>query len=45
MEREPARETTGKADKLPLWHKMYFRRHYTDIMRLIGYDGLPLTDA
>ena len=45
MEREPIRQTTGKADKLPLWHKMYFRGHYTDIVRLVGYEGLPLAEA
>ena len=45
MEREPVRETTGKADKTPLWERLYFRQHYVDLVRLIGYEGLPLAEA
>jgi hypothetical protein len=45
MEREPVRETTGKTDKMPLWERLYFRQHYIEIARLIGYEGLPLATA
>ena len=45
MEREPVRETTGKADKTPLWERLYFRQQYIDLARLIGYEGLPLAEA
>lgn len=38
-------ETNGKPDKLPLWQKMYTRRHYMDMVRMVGYSGLSLPDA
>jgi hypothetical protein len=36
---------TPKKAKQPLWQKMYFQRHMTAIVRLMGYDELPLDDA
>lgn len=39
MEREPIRETTGKADKVPLYMKLYFQEVYTEVARVVGYAG------
>ena len=41
MDREPVRETTGKADKVPLYMKLYFQEVYSEIARIIGYAGFP----
>lgn len=30
--------------ELPLWHRIYFDAAYTDIVRLVGYAGLPCRD-
>ena len=41
MEREPTQESTGKANKQPLWHRLYFSEIHTEIARLVGYAGFP----
>ena len=41
MNREPTRETTGKADKKPLWHRLYFSDVHTEVARTVGYAGFP----
>lgn len=41
MERDPIRETTGKADKRPLWHRLYFSEVHTEVARIVGYAGFP----
>ena len=45
MDREPSQKSTGKTDKLPLFEKMYFRQHYIDLIRMVGYSGLPVSEA
>lgn len=29
----------------PLYEKMYFRAHYVDLVRMVGYAGLPMQEA
>ena len=45
MEREPTRESNGKADKRPLYLRMYQDRAFIAIVRMIGYGGKQLADA
>jgi len=30
---------------MPLWQKMYTRPHYIDMVRMVGYSGLPVPEA
>jgi hypothetical protein len=40
-------ETTcsSRKSKQPLWHRMYFQRHLTDIIRAFGYESVPIEEA
>src|SRR5437879_2639861 len=45
MERDPARESNGKVDKTPLYIRLYFQAAYYELVRTIGYAGLPMPEA
>jgi hypothetical protein len=34
-----------KKPKQPLWHRMYFQKSMTDVVRLMEYDELPVEEA
>jgi hypothetical protein len=36
---------TGKKPKAPLWQRMYFQRHMTDVVRAFGYRSVPLEET
>jgi hypothetical protein len=44
-EREPIHDSNGKPDKHPLWDRMYTRQHMIDLVRMVGYSGLPIAEA
>lgn len=29
----------------PLWYKLYYLPHYFELVRILGYDGLPAPEA
>lgn len=45
MEHEPVREKSAKAEKRPLYLRLYQDQAYMDIVRIVGYGGIPATDA
>ena len=45
MEKDPVRESNGKADKQPLYLRLYQNQVYIDVARMVGYAGLSLADA
>ena len=44
MEREQAPETNGKADKIPLWQKLYTKDSYIELARTVGYAGISIEE-
>lgn len=44
-EHEPGSASRGTSAKAPLWEKMYCRQHFIDLVRLVGYNGLPVAEA
>lgn len=45
MERERPSDSNGKPDKAPLWERMYFRAHYVDLVRMVGYGNVAIAEA
>jgi hypothetical protein len=41
----PSHSASAMKPKQPLWWRMYFQKHMTEIVRRIGYDELPLEIA
>jgi|CXWL01.1.fsa_nt_gi hypothetical protein len=44
MERQKGAESNGKADKVPLWQKLYTKDAYMELARTVSYTGISIED-